>query len=379
VKVLSNSGSALATNYGPFSITLSVLNGTLPLNGILTADSINGVALFYNLSVNEPGVFQIQASASDMISGTTSSFVLTPFILTMLRVALSSAQTSVNFPVSATVSLQDQLQQPWATSVLVSVTSDASLCGTVSNSSANSTATLSLYFSLSGTKLLNFTSLGVSNTTTLTVLQNTLKITSISPTVRNMQPILTISVFQVVVKVYDHTGSTLENKNGVYVISLGLVPAGSLQGTTSATTVSGVATFNGLVIASAGNFSITASSNDIVGTNSYTLQVFPLVTSSLTLGMPSQVTVYFDFIMSATIRDQMGNFWTQSTTVTINPISSLNGLLTQNTINGVATFSLMFSQSGHFTIYASTNGILAVSDVLVMPETLRIFSIPAVF
>ena len=176
--------------------------------------------------------------------------------------------------------------------------------------------------------------------------------------------------------VYDNLGSNLASTYGVFTINLGLSPSGTLVGTASQDTVNAVKTFTGLSVSSVGTFVITASATNVQSSSSesFTIQAWALTTISLTSDNTSP-SAYFDFTLTATLKDQGGNIWTTLTTVQLTASNGILGTLSNDISNGSGTFSVYCSLSGSNTITATSGSVTAQVTINISQNKLKISSL----
>jgi hypothetical protein len=178
------------------------------------------------------------------------------------------------------------------------------------------------------------------------------------------------------VSVYDNTNSNLETHYGPYTITIALTQnTGTMVGTQTGTTVSGVATFSGLRIISSGSFTITASCTDMTSSTTssismtnypYTLQI---QTSNTT---PSSA---FSFVITVNIFGEDQRAFTGSATVLLSETSgaTISGAsLSQITTSGTATYTIFISSLGTRTIRATCNALTASVGVTIEQSSLII-------
>ena len=148
--------------------------------------------------------------------------------------------------------------------------------------------------------------------------------------------------------VYDSYGAVVESTNVNYLITLSLDPIGSLYGTASKGTTSGVAVFGSLRILSNGSFRVIAQSTGLasVQTNlfSITNYVHTITLSSSNLS-PS---VNFDFVITATLKGEDNAAFLNQCVLTLSETtgSTIIGSNSQTTSTGTAGFTIAFGTSG---------------------------------
>jgi uncharacterized protein YjdB len=181
-----------------------------------------------------------------------------------------------------------------------------------------------------------------------------------------MQPAVTVEI-------QDAAGNRVTTANS-QVISLAVTPSsGVTLGGNTATAVNGVATFNSFTVSTAGTYTLTASSAGLTSATSSSFVV------------TARPATRVAFVQQPTI-DTAGKAITPAITVELQDISgarvttsgvpitiaignnpggsTLGGTLTQNTVNGVATFNnLTLNRSGDgYTLTASATGLTSATS-----------------
>src|SRR5207302_371306 len=132
-------------------------------------------------------------------------------------------------------------------------------------------------------------------------------------TVQPANTIAGVSVSPVVrVAVEDTYGNTVTSSSASVTVAIGTNPGdGTRQGTTSASAVSGVASFSNLSIQQAGNgYTLTASSGTLTGATSSAFNISPAAASKLAFTVPPGNTAAGASISPAvqvTVEDIYGN------------------------------------------------------------------------
>ncbi|OMJ70364.1 hypothetical protein SteCoe_31673 [Stentor coeruleus] len=368
-KVCSNNGASIENLFGPYTLTLSLSPADTILGGTLVNTTTSGATDFYDIFIDLAGTYQIVASATDMISGYSISYVIDALVMTVIDITCTNTGPSTYFTSTVNLKLYDQIGRDWVYNSDVFLTGDSSLVSSVHTVSAANLATLTFSYSSSGTKIVTITTEGLSNTTTINVKQNKALITSLNPI-----PFLTINSFSVSIGIYDNSGTTLESSYGIYSITLILQPTGTFVGSLSGTTSNGIYTFNSLYITTTGSYNIQATGTDLIPVSSSTFLIVELMASSLTIIPPLSISVNFDFDLNVVVLDQFGSPWTNLVTITLDPSIALTGILSQDTNTGTALFpSLMCEESG-FNKLRATSGVIFTELYLTIQKDLLIIT-----
>lgn len=181
VKVYSYSGSAVASKYGPFTITLTLNPTSNDFTGTFVQDTINGVASFLDIAANMSGTYELIASSPNIIS-VSRTFTLAAAVLTTIELSASPNPVSTNFDFKVNVTVKDQIGRLWWKSCQIDATGN-NLDGQLSQTTQSGFAEFVLRFQQSGNQVLTFSSEGISASLTIIVLKNMIKIVNITPTV----------------------------------------------------------------------------------------------------------------------------------------------------------------------------------------------------
>ncbi len=158
---------------------------------------------------------------------------------------------------------------------------------------------------------------------------------------------------------------------GVVTLTDPTAPTGAapIMGTTSEQAVSGVATFPGVILDTAGNYVLQASSGNLTVGDSSTITVIPAAASSLVVitQPPPNVTAGTNFGLQVQAEDPFGNLTTFAGNVTVSiasgPGQLSSGTLTQSLASGPATYTdLTIRKAGTPYVLAATNPTLGTVD-----------------
>jgi hypothetical protein len=156
------------------------------LGGTLVNTTTAGATDFYDIFIDLAGTYQIVASATDMISGYSISYVIDALVMTVIDITCTNTGPSTYFTSTVNLKLYDQIGRDWVYNSDVFLTGDSSLVASVQVTSAANLASLTFSYSSSGTKIVTLTTEGLTNTTTITVKQNKAIITSLTPIVKTI-------------------------------------------------------------------------------------------------------------------------------------------------------------------------------------------------
>jgi hypothetical protein len=156
---------------------------------------------------------------------------------------------------------------------------------------------------------------------------------------------------------------------------------GTLSGTTTANSVSGIASFSNLMITTVGTYYLKASASymtTITSTSSYTVIDYVLTTVTPSTSSNSYST-YIVFTVNVNLKDQYNSLWTSSSSVSISGTSlvSTNGN-TGTTSTGSISFTVYSTLSGSLTITSTSGGISGTLTLSILKCSLTVTLISTV-
>jgi hypothetical protein len=191
-------------------------------------------------------------------------------------------------------------------------------------------------------------------------------INSIIPTVFYIQTIYSSAFFSVSTSVFNNEGTTILQLRGPFTISLSLTPSVTLSGIITSDTNSGSCSFKDLSIASAGTYTLTASSGSLLP-GSIQLTIISLSVTSLTVSIsPSSVSAFFEFQVTVTLFDQRNQVFTSSSSVNLLLSSNFLGTTSKTTTSGSVIFSLYSISSGTFLIEAWSSSVTGSASITIL-------------
>lgn len=197
-----------------------------------------------------------------------------------------------------------------------------------------------------------------------------------------------VALSSVTVQLVDSGGNALTAANASVTIALSANPGGAtLSGTTTVSTVNGVATFSDLTLDRAGSgYALSASAIGLAAAVSTSFSVAPGAPSMLKIhGQPSDVVAGSTMTPAVVVRveDGFGNLVPSTAPVTVyigNPNgATLSGTTTVNAIGGFATFGDLSVDKTHkqYWFRATSPGLLGVNtgyfDVVAGPAASMAF------
>jgi len=368
-------GNTITSNTS--TVTIATSAGSFANGSTTQVPAVAGVATFNNLILNTAGTYTFTATAPGLTSATSvQSTTISPAAAsTMLFTSVPTSGTAG----SALTAIQATVQDAYGntvtsnrSTVTIAVASGPAGAGfngvsTTQVVAVNGVATFSnLILNTAGTYTFRATDGSLTSATTGSIAisaaaASKLAFTSVPTSGTAGQPLTAVKV-----KVQDIYGNTVTSNTSLVTMTVASGPAGFSVSETTATAVSGVATFSKLFLQTAGTYTLGATDGSLTSatTGNITINagtaskvVFTSVPTSGTAG--SALTA-----IQATVQDSYGNTVTSNTsTVTIAIASGPAGFATGSTLTapaaaGVATFSnLILNTAGTYT-FKATDGAL---------------------
>lgn len=323
VRAVDSGGATVTSFTGNVTISIAANPGGGSLSGTTTVAAVSGVATFGTLSINRAGSgYTLTAAATGLTGVTSAPFAITPGPPSGATSTITAAPTSVPADGASsstiTVELRDAAgNRLTAGGSAVALSTTAGTLGPVSDE-GDGTYTAELTApSTPATATVRGTVGGSAITDTATV-----TFTFVPPAVRRLvfgqQPSDTQAgaaiTPPVTVRVVDNGGATDPTFSGSVTITIGANPSnGLLSGTTTATVVSGVATFPNLSIDRADSgYRLAASATGASGITSSPFAITPAAASaaaSTITALPTSIPADGTSTSTITVdvRDQFGN------------------------------------------------------------------------
>jgi hypothetical protein len=363
VSALDGSGHLITSYTGPVTVALGVNPGAATLGGTKSVNSIGGVAVFSNLTVNRPGTGYTLAVTSSGVTQNSAAFNIVPGPVASFVFSVQPSNTTAGATIAPAIQVQamdgaGNLVTPFNGNVTIAIgTNPASgtLSGTASVAAAAGVASfssLSIDKAGAGYKLTatGGAGSGTSNAFDITAAVATQLVFTTQPTASAAGSNITPAV---VVTAQDQFGNNAASfANAVTVaITGGTGKAGaSLSGTKTVTAAAGVAAFAGLSIDSVGTgYTLSATATGLVGGfASATFNIVPNVATQLVFtAQPTNATAGASIAPAivVTARDAKGNTatgFTGSVTLAFGTNAgggTLGGTVAVNAVAGVASFS----------------------------------------
>ncbi|QSQ25269.1 hypothetical protein JY651_10210 [Pyxidicoccus parkwayensis] len=388
VGVRDSFGNTVTGSTASITLSLSANPGGSTLGGTLTANAVDGVATFPDLTLDKAANnYRFAAASTGLTSNTSSLFIVQAGAASKLAFTTQPANVTAGatFSTSVKVTVQDAFGNVVTTpSINVGIVignnpGGATLGGTSTVATASGVATFSnLTLSRTGTGYTLVASSGTLPAVASTAFD--VSAGAASQLVFTVAPTNTTAgasfTPDVQVGVRDASGNPVTSSTASITLALGNNPGGgTLAGTTTVTAVGGVATFPGVSLARAGTgYTLTASSTGLAAATSVTFDVAPGAGTQLAFTVqPSRAFANQPITpaVRVSVLDAFGNVSTgASNTVTValgnNPGSAtLGGTLGVSAVSGVASFAdLVLNAMGTgYTLTASSGTLTAATSV----------------
>lgn len=351
------------------NVTLTLASGSGTLLGTATANAVGGIATFSNLSLDNAGTFTLAARDGSLTGATSNSFQITPAGATHLAFTQGPNGTTAGGTISeVSVAVEDQFGNVVTTdtsNITLNLASGAgTLAGTTTVQADGGVATFDdLSIATAGT-----VTLGAHDSNDLNgATSSSFVITpdSASQLAITTGPAGTTSagatLSTMVVKVEDQFGNVVNTDDSNVAVALS-DDSVTLSGAATVNAVNGVATFSGLSIDTAGQYTVDFTDDSLTDAPSGTFTITPAAASQLVFAQePASGAAGNLGTVVVDIEDQFGNLATgSSANVSISTAGTgvLSGTSTVAAVNGVATFSnLSIAKNGNYLLTASSTGL----------------------
>jgi RHS repeat-associated protein len=273
------------------TITLTVVGtGSFATGSTLTAQAVNGVATFSNLSLNAVGSYTLiaaDATENNVTAGTSGMFTVTPAAASQLVFAAHSGSANAGIAVTPpfVVDVEDQFGNVVViddSNVTIGVNSGPGTLvagSTLTVAAQNGVATFSnLSFTAAGTYTLAATQNSLSGTSANFVVGAALPATKLAFSEQPASAEVGDSFGTITVDIEDAQGDVITTNNSTVTLAVGSGAGGAklLGGTLKAQAVDGVATFSGLSINEYGEFTLKATDAKLTPATSSSFALAPV-------------------------------------------------------------------------------------------------------
>ncbi len=364
--------------------TVTIAPASEPSGGVLTgttsAAAKSGVATLNNLILDTSGSYTLKATDGSLTSATSSSFTVNAATATQLVLAkaLGTATAGAAISPAMTLDIEDKFGNlATSNTSTVSITiasgpSGAKLTGTTSAAAKSGVATLSnLILDTTGAYMLTASDGSLTSVTTASfnvnpAAANKLVITQGPTPVTagiTIGPAMTVDVD-------DAFGNLVTTNSSTITVGIASGPSGAkVSGSASAAASGGVAMLGGVILDTAGNYTLKFSDGSLTSATSSSFAVSPAAASKLAfVQQPSGAApgVAISPAVTVAVEDQFGNVITSDSS-TINMAlasgpsgAALTGTTSAGASSGIASFSnLILATAGTGYTLRATDGSLA--------------------
>ncbi|WP_324987892.1 S8 family serine peptidase [Hyalangium sp.] len=377
-----DAGGNLVTG-APTQVTLSLTNAAgATLSGTPVATTVNGVATFTGLSVDQAGSgYALQANATGLVPATSPAFGVNPGAAAVLAFTTQPGNSTAGAAIAPAISLVlRDAQGNTVTTSSASITlalganpSGGTLSGTRTVAASNGMATFhDLSLDKAGTGYTLQATSGALNATSNSFDVAAGAAARLAFRAAPANGTAGTALGSVQLEIRDALGN-LTSSSAQVSVSLGGPAGGMLGGTTTVAASGGVATFNTLVInQAASGYTLTASTTGVQNITSGAFDIAPAAAAQLAFSTQPGNTLAGAPItpVRVSLQDAFGNQLSSSTqNVTLalaaNPAGgTLSGTTTVAAVNGVATFGdLSIARAGTgYTLTASAGSLTSATS-----------------
>jgi hypothetical protein len=374
---------------GSPNVTVAVVRGpSATLNGTVTESAVDGIAIFSNLSLNAGGDFVVEATDGTIAADSAS------FSITVAPAPVGSSANHLAFvqepetliagaatPSAFVVDVED-LTGDFVTSstsrmtlTILSGPKGATLHGTTTVVTNDGVAAFSnVYLDVAGDYTFQ-----VKDGRLTTAISDSVVVDPAAPVklVFVQQPSNATAGNAidppVVVELKDRFNNIATNDDAAVTLSITFSPAGAVAaGDATVTPTNGLATFNDILLDTAGRYRLTASEGTLT-VKSKTITIIPAIAANVIFAQQSAEVIAGHLLASPikiSVTDAFGNPVANGTVVTLAISGAPNGgtifgKTTAVTHNGIAEFAnVTFHIAGDYTLTATTGSVAAQSTAI---------------
>jgi hypothetical protein len=376
VEVQDQFGNKVSTDSS--NVTIAIASGTGTLSGTTTVAAVNGVATFNDLSIDNVGAYTLSVSDGELQADVSDSFNVTanvPHHLVFIQQPGTGANGALGTVIVQVVDVNGNLVADANSNVTIDISS-GNLGGTKTVAAVNGVATFTdLSMNKNGSFTLTATDGALGSATSAAF-------TFGAKLVFQAQPTTTIAgetINQIRVLVEDAGGHLLTGDNSAVTLSIASGPDATLMGTVTVNAVNGVATFDDIILQTAGTYKLSATDGTLKSATSGNFNINPDAPTQMTFLRDASDVVAGAKMTSIRVQlqDQFGNLATNyksavTLTVADGP-GAITGDTSVNVSNGIATFnSVSLRTAGTYTLHLATGGLdLDTSSITVVAAAAR--------
>jgi hypothetical protein len=387
VAIEDEAGNIVVTNTSTVTLTLGGGAPGAALQGTVSRAAVNGVVTFADLSIDTAGTgYSLTAADGTLTSATSTSFSINAAAATQVVFLQQPTNSTAGTALSPAVSvvIEDQFGNVVTSdqsTVTVAVQSGPGVLDGSSTQAAavNGVATFSnLVLDTAGSYTLSATdaSLSAPTSTSFTVSAAAAAQLAFSqqPTNATAGAAITPAVS---VAVEDRFGNLVSTDTSTLTLSVHTGPGGFESGsTTQVAAVNGVATFNALVLDTAGVYTLSAADGTLSSATSTSFTVSAAAATQLTFSQqPTNSTAgtALSPAVSVVIEDMFGNIVTSDPSQVTLAVQSGPGVFDSGSttqvaaVNGVAAFNaLILDTAGAYTLSAADGALTSATSTSFM-------------
>jgi uncharacterized repeat protein (TIGR03803 family) len=350
------------------NVTLAVATGPGTLTGTTTVAAVNGVATFTNVALGTAGTYTLSANDGTDPIATSNSFTISssPAAKVAFHTQPSTVTAGVAESPAVVVYVEDSsgnLETSDTSNVTLAInTGPGAISGTTTVAAVGGVATFSnIKFNTSGSYTLTASDASLTTATSNSFTVNPAAASKLAYSVQPSNASTGVAISPaIVVDVEDAFGNIVTGNSSNVTLSTNTGP-GAVSGTATVAASAGVATFNNIILNTAGTYTLAAKDGALTQANSSSFTVssippnkvvYSVQPSNVTAGVVDSPSIVVD------LEDPSNNLLTSdNSNVTLSVASgpgSIGGTTTVAASGGVATFSnITFNTAGTYTLTAS--------------------------
>ena len=320
------------------------------LVGNTTGNFVNGSAST-TLIISNPGIYSLILSSPGSISAASQLINVTSNSVASILLQVDSQDISANFKFRVYANLFDSYGRTSRELANLYLISNHPLEGTTNVTIQDGGYGFRVWTKYIGPLFITAVSGSVSTNISVMILPNELRIYSILPRVMIIQTITTVESFSLAVGVYDNFGKVLEVDNGPHAVNVSIVYVTDKQIVyeKSVLSVSGISNFIDIQLIDPGLYFLSVFADNMLTTPSYAIGVSR--PKSMKLVMVSDLSLIYTkhlYTLCVYLYDDDVNNPIDKEIIEFYAGGQLIGY--NETIDGYASFSLVFNSSGRIRL-----------------------------
>ena len=340
--IYDNQGSSIESNFGVYEVYYSVSPSCLfACDEGSSANTSSGTFTFHNCYFTTSGKFNFTFTSDYMQDLVAGPYLVEDPLLDKISLTMLSKESKfIEF--SVVVELFKASDVTYAgSSFSLTIETSPDLVGPSVFLCSDGLASLTFYSGSLGPKSIQVNASTLTSSKSIEIISNTLVFTAINPTVIIIQPSQVSDPFSVKVKVYNWDKSKVADSHGSFSITLSLNPASGLNGVLTKSSASGLASFDGISVATPDVYTLVASSDGIEDVQSWMIFIGVAQPDQIEVVFtPDSVSVYEPFVMKVLIKDTAGSAYLHASYVVVESNCGLFNGLGSSTVSGSVEFNL---------------------------------------